>query len=85
MNLTTASLNLFTALINDAGNWGGNPLLDLSKEERGNLTQLKRAKLLVTFRSEGCDWVAFTTAGIEFARSQNLNLGWCDAHTNVAA
>lgn len=84
MTLTTASQNLFKALIDDAGNWNGNPLLDISKEERGNLTQLKRAKLVVTFRAEGCDWIAFTTAGIEFARAQNLNLGWVDSFTHVA-
>lgn len=77
-NLTPASVELFTTLVNDAGNWSGTPPLDgniggLTKEERGNLTQLKRAGLLVTQTDEGETWVYFTKLGAQYA--DELNLG----------
>lgn len=68
------SLDLFMALARDAGNWSGTPLLGgnvtITKELRGNLTDLKRRNLLTTFKDEGLVWVAFTEKGRELA-SQN--------------
>ena len=67
LTLTTASMELFADLWNDAPNWSGTPLLggnvDLTKEERGNLTDLKKAGLLTTSKSGGEVWVHFTEAG----------------------
>jgi hypothetical protein len=74
ITLTEKSLSLFLSLARDAKNWNGEPLLDVSKEERGNLTQLKREGLLSTFRDEGCDWVIFSQAGSEFAAQHGIKL-----------
>jgi hypothetical protein len=76
MNLTPASLALFLALANDAGNWNGTPLLDISNKERGNLTDLKKNGLVKTFKDEGCDWVSFTAEGKTFAASNGVDLSW---------
>jgi len=68
---------LFEAYVRDADNWGGNPLLGEGgtyktvlgyKEDRGLLTQLKRAGLVTTFNSDGCQFLAFTAAGAAKAR-----------------
>lgn len=67
--LTPATQNLFRSLVLDAGNWNGSPLFDGSKEERGNLTHLKRQGLVASFVSDGCVWVHFTAKGVELARS----------------
>lgn len=72
--LTAASLALFTELVRDSGNWSGEPLIDITREERGNLTQLKRAGLLETFTDEGCVFAIFTDDGREFARSIGLEV-----------
>lgn len=65
--LTAETKNLFISFLEDAPNWNGQPLLDITKEQRGNLSDLKRKGLVETFSDEGCDWVDFTTAGITFA------------------
>ena len=49
-------------------------MLDCSKEERGNLTQLKRAGLLTTFRSDGEEFVEFTAAGEALAGDYGISL-----------
>ena len=68
MTITEKSLALFLAYARDAGNWSGTPLIGGnvggSKEDRGNLTQLKRAGLIKSFDDgEGCQWIQFTDAG----------------------
>lgn len=50
------------------GNVGG------SKEERGNLTQLKRAGLITTFVDEGNTWIDFTDAGKAYAKENGVEL-----------
>lgn len=65
-DLTEATENLFKALWNDKDNWSGMPLFDGTKEERGNLTHLKRAGLVTTMVDDGCTFVIFTKAGEEF-------------------
>ena len=72
--ITDLSLALFVSLANDADNWNGQPLLDITAAQRGNLTQLKQAGLLTTFRDEGCDWVDFTAAGKAFAAERGITL-----------
>ena len=78
MNVTQTSLNLFLAYANDADNWSGTPLVGGnvggSKEERGNLTQLKQAGLITTFVDEGCTWVKFTEAGRKLAAEHNISI-----------
>jgi hypothetical protein len=76
MQLTTASQELFIDLAKDAGNWGGTPLVDLSPEARGNLTNLKRNGLVTTFRSDGESWVSFTEAGKAYAAEYGVDLSW---------
>ena len=66
-NITENSLKVFLAYAKDADNWNGMPLVGGnvggSKEERGNLTQLKQAGLIITEKEEGHTWVLFTEAG----------------------
>ncbi len=76
MNITEKSKEVFTMYYNDAGNWSGTPGVGLnvggSKEERGNLTQLKQAGLIQTWSDEGVVWVEFTDAGLAYAKEIGL-------------
>jgi hypothetical protein len=74
IELTNASLELFKAFADDAENWNGTPLLDITNAQRGNLTDLKKNGLLETFKDEGCDWVYFTDKGKEFAASLGFEI-----------
>ena len=74
IELTSGSQQLFVKLFADRGNWNGTPLFDGSKEDRGYLTACKKAGLLRTVLEEGCLWVEFTEAGVEFARSLGLKV-----------
>jgi hypothetical protein len=65
--LTPASYDLLISLIKDAPNWEGQPLIDITKEQRGNLSDLKRRGFLDTFREEGCMFAIFTPLGAAFA------------------
>ena len=66
--LTAASFTMFRTLAADANNWGGTPMLpELDADEKGNLTDLKRKKLLTVEKSDGCLWVYFTPAGLALA------------------
>lgn len=75
-NITDKSLALFLEYARDAGNWSGTPLVGGnvggSKEDRGNLTQLKKAGLVTTDESEGNRWLIFTQAGRELAREHGF-------------
>lgn len=77
-NITETSLTVFLAYANDADNWNGQPLVGGnvggSKEERGNITQLKQAGLITTEIDEGCTWVQFTDAGKALAAVHGINL-----------
>ena len=73
-NISTDSLNLFIELASDAENWSGQPLIDITKEQRGNLSDLKKKGLITTFRDDGCDWADFTDAGIAFAAEHGINV-----------
>ncbi len=78
INITDASLDLFIRYAKDAGNWGGSPMVGGnvrgSLEANGNLTQLKKAGLIRTFRSDGCDWVKFTGPGDSLAALLGIEL-----------
>ena len=75
-DITETSLKVFLAYAKDAGNWSGTPLIGGnvggSKEEPGNLAQLKRAGLIQTFRSDGDDFVEFTEEGRKLAASHGI-------------
>lgn len=77
-NITAQSLDLFLDYARDAGNWGGCPLVGGnvggSKEDRGNLTQLKRAGLITTFKCDGETWVEFTAAGKSLAEGHGVEM-----------
>jgi hypothetical protein len=72
--ITETSLRVFLAAARDAGNWSGEPMFQGSKEDRGNLTQLKRAKLIDTFTDRGDTFIRFTTAGIALAATHGVTI-----------
>ena len=78
MKITEASMNLFLAFAKDAGNWNGSPLVGGnvggSKEDRGNITQLKRAGLITSFTDEGLTWINFTNAGTALALEHGITI-----------
>ena len=83
--LTAGSAQLFEELAKDAGNWGGNPLVDFDGQpaKKGHLTDLKRKRLIETFEDEGCTFVSFTLRGLVLAVNSghdfwldDFNQGW---------
>ena len=74
MNLTPASLAVFIRHAKDAGNWNGQPMLDITKEQRGNLTDLKVKGLVTTWRDEGIEWMQFTDSGKAFAAEYGITI-----------
>ena len=81
MNITEKSLALFLAYAKDAGNWNGNPLVGGnvggSKEDRGNLTQLKQAGLLTTekdWEDRSLAWIYFTETGRALAAAHGVTI-----------
>jgi len=78
VTVTAASLNLLLALVADSGNWSNNPMVNVSDSEKGNLTHLKKAGLVSTFRDEGTDWINFcfeTAIVTDGARTFSLTKG----------
>lgn len=71
--LTILDHSLFIKLAEDAKNWNGMPLLDITKSEQGNLTHLKKLGLLTTEHDDGCDWVVFTERGLEYAAANRID------------
>lgn len=80
--ITETSLKVFLNYAKDAPNWGGSPLaggnVGGSREERGNLTQLKKAGLITTFVDEGNTWINFTVAGRALAHRYGIQVGFYD-------
>ncbi len=78
MQITEKSLEVFLMYAKDAGNWNGTPLVGGnvggSKEERGNLTQLKQAGLIRTEQESGDSWVVFTDAGKTLAAQHGVTI-----------
>lgn len=77
-NITKLSLRLFIEYAEDAGNWNGTPMVGGNvggtKQDRGNLTQLKQAGLITTFQEEHCTFVKFTDAGKELALEHGIEI-----------
>lgn len=80
MEITERSLALFLEYAKDADNWSGQPLVGGnvggSKEDRGNITQLKRAGLIRTSIDEGHTWLSFTPEGKALAAQHGVDLSW---------
>jgi hypothetical protein len=78
INITDQSMKVFIAYAKDAGNWSGTPLVGGNvgggKEDRGNLTQLKQAGLISTFKDEGCTWISFTEQGKALAEQNGIEI-----------
>lgn len=74
--LTPASLDLFIAFAKDAPNWNGMPLIDcLTKQERGNLTDLVRRDLIsVAYEDDGSSFAVFQPKGHALAAELNIDL-----------
>ena len=87
LTLTPESHAVFMAYADDAGNWSGTPLVGGnvggSKQERGNLTDLKRKGLIDTYTDEGCVWINFTDAGIAYATKHGTDLTWINGGAEV--
>lgn len=77
VKITEASKKLFLAFAKDACNWSGISLVGGnvggSKEDCGNLIQLKIAGLVRTFEDDGV-WVEFTDKGREFAKNNGVKI-----------
>ncbi|NDG28208.1 MAG: hypothetical protein EB120_13660 [Proteobacteria bacterium] len=78
--LTEKSKELFLILAQDAGNWGGTPLLggnfSFTKEDRGNLSDLKKKGLVYTFKEERDEFVGFTDEGKAYAATLGFDLNF---------
>jgi len=78
INITPASHNLFMAYARDAGNWSGSPLVGGnvggSKEDRGNITHLKKLGLVKTDYDEGNTWLIFTAKGRKYAAEHGIEI-----------
>ena len=70
--LTEDSARLLAGLAWDAPNWSGTPMLYITKEQRGNLCDLKKCGLLTTFKDEGNVFADFTEKGKALIRTSNL-------------
>ena len=75
IEITEQSKALFVAYVEDAGNWGGVPLvggnvINVSEQvDKGNLTHLKKLGLIETSLDDedNTSWIIFTAAGKEYA------------------
>ena len=76
VRITPDSLDLFLGLAEDAANWSGTPPCWLTKEQRGNLTQLKKEGLLDTFFDGRDTFATFTKKGIAFATENGIDLNY---------
>lgn len=77
IQLTPGSHELFAALIEDAGNWHGQPLIggnvEMTKARKGNLSDLvKKGLLEVVDDGEGHTYAKFTSAGVDYAKEHGL-------------
>lgn len=77
-NLTPATLALFIKFAKDSDNWNGQPLVggnfDLTSEDKGHLTDLKKKGFVKTFTEEGNLWLDFTASGKELALANGIKI-----------
>jgi len=91
-SLTERSKQIFLAYAKDCGNWLGTPLVGgnvpNSKQDCGNLIQLKKEGLIETWeerdeepqgRIKILNWLRFTPKGVKLARKMGNGMGWYDS------
>jgi hypothetical protein len=78
-NMSQKSLQLFLDYARDARNWpsqiprlGGN--VAMTKGGQGNISQLKRAGLIMSFRDDGYSYIFFTDEGIALAAKHGIKI-----------
>ena len=78
--LTTASHDLFMFYAEDAGEWSGTPWVDgnitLTKQQRGNLSDLVQKGLMHVHAYDRDNIVIFTDAGKAYAAEHGVDLSW---------
>lgn len=78
IQITDRSKALFLDYAKDADNWSGTPLvggnLGGSAEDRGNLTQLKQAGLIMTNQDGRDTWIYFTSLGRKYAAEHGVKI-----------
>lgn len=74
MEITGQSLEVFLIYARQAAHGSGTPLVSGSQEERGNLTQLKRAGLIKTFKHDGETFIEFTDEGVQLASEHGVEI-----------
>lgn len=78
IQLTSESEKLFNTLEESAADWNGCICLDeivyITPELKGNLTHLKRKKLITTFKFDDHAWVRFTDLGKEIAKEHGYDV-----------
>ena len=80
--LTPASAELLCEYADDAGNWSGMPLVGGNvggtKEDRGNLTDLKVKGFIHTFEDiddDGTSWVVFEQLAVDWLNANHPREG----------
>lgn len=71
-DLTPDTLDLFKDLVRWAPDWSGQPMVEVTKSQRGNLTDLKVKGLIRTFDSDGCMFAVFLPAGFDLAEQLGM-------------
>jgi hypothetical protein len=74
IKLTAQSMKLFAQLCYDSGDWSGSPLVDVNRQTRGNLTDLKKAGLIRTVTDEGNVFAEFTDLGYKYAALHGIDV-----------
>lgn len=88
IDITPRSLQIFLAYAGDAKNWGGISLWDgnvrSTQEDKGNLTQLKKAGLVTTWNEKNpssdpgeqptLTWIEFTQPGRALAAEHGIEI-----------
>lgn len=81
ITLTPDTLTFFRSLVDDSGNWGGEPMIGPNgnlpgdaSAHRGHLTALKRAGLVTSFKDRGDTFVKFTDAGRAYANDLGMQV-----------
>ena len=76
LGLTPGSSAFLVKLFQDAPNWSGQPMLDfVTPADKGNITDLKRKKLISTNVEEGCTFVWFHDEARSIAAAFGIDLG----------
>lgn len=78
VQITERSKEVFIAYAKDATNWSGIAPVGInvnsSKEDCGNLTQLKVTGLIRTFEEQGETWIHFTDKGKAYAKELGVDI-----------